>query len=292
MKLLLALPTACWVVLLMSLTSGCVTSSGSGGGASSGGSVRGGVNPVIARLDGKEIRTDELLKSPILRQALRQWAAIEHIKYKAAAAGVKVDKAKVQEQLDTQRAQVEGGGMSWDDMLAAQGMSNDEVYQMFEFQNLMSEYAKFTAGSLSDDEVESEWERQSDYWRQMYVQMNHLPDSRTASLTFDEVKDWLRDQLVEQKAMAVQQTIFDDAINSVKLELPALGDAATQAEWAKRIIMPKESKPADELPAPDNDDNVLDLLSAPEDETANESNSAEVEDQVTPEDGTQAGSTS
>lgn len=236
------------IALLAAAFSGCVTSpGGSSGGGGGGGSRGGGSNPVVLIIDGREARADEVFKSPIFRTTLRQWAAIEHIKGRAAAEGVKVDPAEVQKKLEEQKSQMAQSGMEWDEMLRMQGMTEDEVLMMMEFQMMSEAYGKKMAGAITDEAVQKEWDDREGYWRDTYAAQNFLPESKKSELTFNEVKDWMKEQMVTQKAMTAQQTMFDDALKALELEIPSLGNAEEQKFWTNLIIKSAVADDEDEV---------------------------------------------
>lgn len=230
-------------VVLVSLvvTAGCVTSSGGGGVGVLGGG--GSANPTIVKLDGREIKADELLRSPVFRQTLRQWAMIEHIKQEAAAANITADQVKVKEQLEKQKSEMAAYGQDFNKLLEEQGMTEADVIEMMSFSDLSEQLAKKKAGEVSDQDLNKLWEERQETYKANYASENFLTDAQKKELKLADIKDWVKDQVVQERAMAQQQIMFETARKSLKLELPPLGNADAQKPVIELIIGKIEEEP-------------------------------------------------
>lgn len=240
----------CLAVAALFAVNGCVTSSGGGGGAGILGGG-GGSNPVVARIDGRDIKASEMLSSPIFRQSLRQWAAVEHLKREAAEANIVVNKDEIDKKLLEQKTQMAQFGQKWEDVLKSQGMTEDEVRSMMEFSELSKKLAEKKAGALTEADIKEEWQTNEQMWRERYGQEKMLSDADKKALTFEAAKDFVKEKLTEQKAMEVQQGMFTDALKAVKVQFPPLG--SEEGKYLDLIIksaLPDE-EPAEEEPSAD-----------------------------------------
>src|SRR5260221_4442835 len=102
------------------VAAGCVVGSGGPGSTVL---FKAPPNPVAVKIDGRDVKLDELLKSPITRDSLNQFILFEHIRKQAVTEGVKVDPAEIDKKVEEQKQQVAGFGQPWDKFLFVHGVT-------------------------------------------------------------------------------------------------------------------------------------------------------------------------
>jgi hypothetical protein len=223
-------------LLFVTAATGCVVSGGSGGSGSAGGG--GGADPVAMKVDGRDIKLDELLTSAVIRDQLRSLIIMEHVKKEAAAAGATVDQAELDKRIEEQKKQAVTYGQKWEDFLFSHGITEKEFRDQLEFSMLLEAYAEKKA-AISDDELKADYEKDKEHLNKLYSDQAFLTPEQAKEVTFDKIKEWLRKRETDEKKMTEMQNIYFDSLRDVQVEFPVLGDKAKQDEWVKLIVRSK-----------------------------------------------------
>jgi hypothetical protein len=229
--------------MLLMLGAGCVTN---GTNPITGG---GGSNPTVLAINGRQIKADELIKSPAFKQAFQQFAYGEVIRQRAAKEGLKPDAAEIDKTMSEQKDRIIKMGMKWEDMLKQQGMTEAEVRQMMEMQDLHKQLMKKLAGNVTEDEVKDAWEKRKAEFLPNYAAQKSLTEAQKKEaeqkgLAMPELKDFVKEQLAQENEQKSGQQMIMKMLREMKVELPALGDPKTEEEYANLIF--KANLPPDE----------------------------------------------
>jgi hypothetical protein len=236
--------SACSLLLLFASAS-CVVSPNSGQGGTT--TANAANNPVVMNVNGRDVHADELLESGVMRDNLRDFIAVAHIRKQAAEDGVKISAEDLQKKITEQKEQVATMGQQWDNFLFTHGMTEETLHDQMEFSMILEAMATKKV-TLSDDELKKIYDASTESIREQYKTSNYLTDEQAKTITFDKVKEWLRKEQIEQRKMGKMQDLYYDALRNVKVKFPSV-DAKTEEELIGLII--KSKLPDDkQIPVP------------------------------------------
>jgi hypothetical protein len=211
---------------------GCVTPSGGTGGTVFKG---GGGRQVMMSVNGRKIYADEFLKSPMARQALRQFASVCTLKEEAAKAGIKIDPAKIKQKIDDQKAQMVKGGQDWQTFLDEQGITEKDIEDSYTIQMTFEELVNSMI-QVTDAQVKSEWDKNKDQIITQYLTDNKLPDTDKPKVTFEQCKKIATDMAKREFGSGKQSDAVDELTQKTVLTLDAIQDPTERKLYEDLVI--------------------------------------------------------
>jgi hypothetical protein len=193
------------------------TTAGAGSGSN-------GADTVVMKVNDRPITAQELVSSPYMRSALREYIFYEAIKNEAKKYNAKVDEADFNKQIEDQKKNVElQMGMKWADFLKQNGMSEKEFIDRNRDQQLFKALGEARI-KVTPEEAKKVWTDDKQQLIDQYAQQNHLPDSDKAKVTYEQVQKLAEDRVRQQKSMMMQGEVVGDAILAANLKVVAVKD--------------------------------------------------------------------
>lgn len=227
--LLLAAAVLVCVVLY---AAGCVTPSGGAGGVKSIGS---GGRQAIMTVNGRKVYADELLKSLVVRNALRQFASVCTLKEEASKKGVKIDPAKLKQRIEDQKAQMVKMGQDWQGWLDEQGITEKDVEDQISM-GMLFEALVNSMVEVTDAQIKATWDKNKDQIITQYLTENKLPDTEKPKVTFEQCKQIATDMAKRENGGNKQADAIDELTQKTQLTLDAIQDPAERKLYEDLVI--------------------------------------------------------
>ncbi len=162
----------------------------------------------IATLNGKAITLKDVQKSPNFKNIVDELIMKQVIEDEAAKQGIKITDAKLAEEFDKMRKGF-GSEEEWKNVLDAQGMTEKDVKDQVRSRLIFFELLK-SSEKVTDEEAKAEFDANPDYYRNMYAQEKNLTVDEAANLKFEDMKEYLVDQMKLNHAYPKAQTMIED----------------------------------------------------------------------------------
>jgi hypothetical protein len=181
-------------------------------------------------VNGQAVTFAEVVKHPMMRQALNQLVTVREMYAKASEAGVKVSEEELDERIKEQQENIVNEETSWEDFLKQQSMTEDDIRQMIKTQMLFEEYMR-SKMDLSEEKLRSHYAANEERINNAYIAENFLPESEKEGLGFEDVRETVENDMFQREAFQMQQEMMDEITLDSSLELDALlGDEASLYE--------------------------------------------------------------
>jgi hypothetical protein len=210
---------------------GCVTPSGSSGG----GSVFSGARQPVMEINGRKVYADELLKSVLVRNAIRQYANICTLKEEVAKKGIKLDPEKVKARIEEQKKQMIQMGQDWNQFLADQNVTEKDVEDQVTMYMMFEELVNSTV-QVTDAQLKAVWERDKEQIITEYLTKNKLPDTEKAKITYEQCKDIVTDITKRENSGQRQQDITTELTQATNISLVSISDPTERKLYEDLII--------------------------------------------------------
>jgi hypothetical protein len=109
---------------------------------------------------------------------------------------------------------------------------------------------------VTDEERDQFWSERGEEVKYSYARENHLTDAEATELTREEVQDTLDEMIRRDKQSQVRQTMMEQLVNGIDLEILVIGDQ-TEAQLYEDLLInsaktdleePAVEEPAGEVP--------------------------------------------
>lgn len=214
---------------------GCVTPS-SGTGQTGGTKIFGGGSrqPVLS-VNGRKVYADELLKSLVMRNALRQFASVCTLKEEATKKGIKLDPAKVKARIEEQKSQMVKMGQDWQTWLDEQGVTEKDVEDQISM-GMLFEALVNSMVEVTDAQVKATWDKNKDQIITQYLTENKLPDTEKPKVTFEMCKQIATDMAKRENGSGKQGDAVDELTAKTMLTLDGIQDPAERKLYEDLVI--------------------------------------------------------
>jgi hypothetical protein len=220
------------LVCVVLYAAGCVSPSGGTGGAKLlGNSGR----QAIMTVNGRKVYADELLKSMVTRNALRQFASICTLKEQAAKKGIKIDPAKLKARIEEQKAQMVSMGQDWQTALSEQGITEKDVEDQIGM-GMLFEALVNSMVEVTDEQIKATWEKNKDQIITQYLTENKLPDTEKPKVTFEQCKQIATDMCKSENGNGKQADALDTLTQETMLTLDAIQDPTERKLYEDLVI--------------------------------------------------------
>lgn len=206
--------------------------SGSGGGIKA---LGGGGREVIMTVNDRKVYADELLKSMVVRNALRQFASICTLKDECTKLGIKVDPEELKERVEEQKAQMRGMGQDWNEWLTQQGVSEKDVEEQLSMYMLFEQYVNSLV-EVTPEQIQATWDKNKDTIITEYLKKNKLPDTEKPKVTFEMCKDLVVEQCKRENSAGKQMEVTDKLTLLTNLTLNGIKDPAERKAYEDLVI--------------------------------------------------------
>lgn len=231
-----------WIPLLgiaiaFALFAGCVVSNGTESSQSAGGTAvarPAGDQPVML-INGEKIYAADVLSSPMARGFLRQYIFFRAVNEEAAASGVTVDPAKLEEQIEAVQRSVIDNGEDWDEYLAAQAITEEEFRENVAG-SLLFEAIVADRVDLSEEKLREVWDEEQTQIKDEYMRTNHYPDSMRSSITFGDCRETLRQKVLRRDGFPIMDELNKQMLRDSTIELLCF-DSDQDAEKYEYLIL-------------------------------------------------------
>jgi hypothetical protein len=231
------------VLLVLGLLAGCVAPEGgsNGGGGTSAAAHKGKTGGVI-KVCGKDVTMGELVANPMFRQTLRQYITIQQLFAEADKLGVTVSDEAINTEFEKQKENMtSASGQTWEQVLEMQGMTEDDLRQMIRTKKLF-EAVLDSKLDMSDAALKKYWDENKDQVITMHIQMNYLPESERATLTYDKCLDTIKDGIRQRDGFKFQQEVMDSLTLNASLDLSKVLDGEKAKEVEKQILGDEQAR--------------------------------------------------
>lgn len=217
----------------------CVAPSGGSGG----GILGGGRQPVML-INDRKVYADELIKSMLVRNAIRQFASICTLKEEAAKRGIKLDPQKVKDRIEEQKNQMTQMGQDWKTFLEEQNVTEKDVEEQISMYMLFEELVNSTV-EVTDAQLKAVWERDKEQIITEYLTKNKLPDTEKSKITYEQCKDIVTEITKRENSGSRQQDLTTELTTKTKIDLVAISDP-TERKLYEDLIINNTKKKAEE----------------------------------------------
>ncbi len=225
--------SAAAIVSVALYAASCVAPSGSGGGGAT--AFGGGKREVVMTVNGTKIYADELLKSMVVRNAIRQFASIATLKNECSKLGLKVDPEQLKERVEEQKSQMRSMGQDWNEWMAQQGVSEKDVEDQLSMYMLFEQYVNSLV-EVTPEQVQATWDKNKDSIITEYLKKNKLPDTEKPKVTFEQCKDLVTEQCKRDNSAGKQVEVTDKLTMLTELTLDAIKDPTERKLYEDLVI--------------------------------------------------------
>jgi len=225
---------------------------------------------VLARVNGQPISLKDVIKHPQFRSLVREIVTRTLIRQKAAQMGITVDEAEVKKKLEEMKAQI-GPGPSWERYMQLSGITEEQLLEEFRIRSIWEEYLKRNV-NITDEEIKARFDSNPRFYKRMYGTEKSLTDEESDKLSYEDIKDWLKDYIIQTEASAKGQDILDRLLATADIDYLFLppeerkrlaqeqmeARKAIEKEDAEKAMKAKqgESKAKEEKPAEKKDESA------------------------------------
>ena len=162
---------------------------------------------ILARVNGQPISLKDVIKHPQFRSLVREIVTRTLVRQKAAQMGVTVDEAEVKKKLEEMKAQI-GPGPSWERYMQLSGITEEQLLEEFRIRTIWEEFLKKNV-NITEEEIKARFDSNPRFYKRMYGTEKSLTDEESDKLTYEDIKDWLKDYIIQTEAQARGQDILD-----------------------------------------------------------------------------------
>ena len=223
--------------LALVLAAGCVVSSGTNTAATSGTSAAlpaKGAGPVMS-INGEEVYAADLVSSPMIRGFLRQYVFYLAVEQEAAAQGVTVDPALVDERIETVKQSVYDNGEEWDLYLAEQALTDDEFRDNVHSSLLFDALVEARI-DLSDAKLREVFDEERTEVVNEYMRNHHYPDSMRSSVTFEDCRDTVKEKVKRRDGFPVMDELNKRLLRDATFEVLCMESEEDAAKYEYLIL--------------------------------------------------------
>jgi hypothetical protein len=224
------------VLLLVVLAAGCVTSApqGTAGGSSSS-------NPEVMKLNGRSVYADELIKTPFIRMAIRQYLTYDTLLGEISRRNLNVSEAEIDEMLRDRVDYMEEGGMLYEEFLQEQSLTDaefrDSIKATLMFERLLDDVIVVT-----EEEMRKVWDEQQNQVLEDHIRDNSLPVSMRSTLTYEDCKETIRSGIHEEKKWDAQRDAANLLVNSTEMKITCIKDPKEAERYEDLILYSHKDK--------------------------------------------------
>jgi len=206
-------------------------------------SAGGGQDPAIFKVNGRDIKASELIKSPMIRQSIKQYLITDALTREAGKAGVYADEKAIDDQIQSIEQDAIKQGMTIDDyLIERQNITVDEVRQTIRVQQLFEKLVEAKA-VVTDKERDDYWDQHADEVKYAYARDNHLTEAERTELTKDDVKDSLDEMIRTEKLNSTRSELFQQLIDGINLKILVISDKDEEKLYEDLMINNSKTKP-------------------------------------------------
>jgi hypothetical protein len=170
----------------------------------------------VAKVNNKVITLKQVEDHPQFKGIVDEFILKQLITDTAAAKGIKITDEKVTQEYEKMRKDF-GGDKQWADFLAGQGMSESDVKDQIKARLVFFELLK-AGENVTDADAKAEFDANPDYYRGMYAKEKNLTVDESANLKFEDMKDYLIDQMKLNRAYPKAQKMMQDLKDKASVE--------------------------------------------------------------------------
>jgi hypothetical protein len=223
-----------WIILIgiMLLSGGCVVPGNTG--SKQGNAASSKVKPVMKVCE-RDITAADLLRSPAIRQGMRDLIQSIALEQEAARQGAQVDPADLAAQRERTMYTVISSNRTWDEFLSSQNKTDEEWEDKARLGLLIVRLAELRAGITEDDYLER-WETDRDGVVAQYIRQYHAAESERDKITYEDCRMILKDLVFKEKAILHHEDIKAELLNNATLDLAAIFSADEAAKYEDLIL--------------------------------------------------------
>jgi len=195
----------------------------------------GGESTAVFKVNGREITAEELVTSPVMRQAIKQFLITDALMREAAKEGVTADEDAINDQIDRIEQDALTQGMTIDEYLKQQFVTVAEVKESIRMQQVFDKLVE-ARSEVTDAERDAFWEERGEEVKYSYARENHLTDAEAGELTREQVQGTLDEMILRDKQSEVRQTMMEQLINDINLEIMVINDQAEAERYEDLLI--------------------------------------------------------
>jgi parvulin-like peptidyl-prolyl isomerase len=162
----------------------------------------------VAKVGSHVITLKQVENHPMFKNLVDEFILKQVIEDTAASKGIKIADEKVNQEFEKTRKDF-GGEEQFKDMLAQQGMTEVDVKDQIKSRLLLFELLK-SGETVTDTDAKAEFDANPDYYRRMYATEKNLTVDEAQNLKFEDMKDYLIDQMRLNRAYPKAQKMIDD----------------------------------------------------------------------------------
>lgn len=206
-------------------------------------SSAGSDNPAVFNVNGRDIYAADLIKSPMVRQAIKQYLITDALMRAAGKAGLYADEKDIDDQIQNIEQDALRQNMTIDDyLMKKQGITVDEVRESIKSQQLFEKLVDSQA-KVTDKELDDYWNEHADEVKYSYARDNHLTEAERAKLTRDDVKDSLENMVRQDKLGQTRKDTYQSLIDGINLKILVMPDKAEEKMYEDLMINNSKTQP-------------------------------------------------
>lgn len=207
--------------MLPLLVAGCVFSSGSNqaGASSTAGdaAVARGSQPIMI-VDGENIFPADLMAFPAFRNPLRAYIYRISLAQAIKQAGVTVSDDKLNERVEAEKDVAAQRQQSWEDYLADMNYTEEEFIAEKKDELLLDALIAQDIDT-SDEALKQFYDANKEDTLKRYFKKYYMPEAERDKVTFDDVKDFVRDLKLQKETFPVRNEKIREIINNATLKI-------------------------------------------------------------------------
>ncbi len=186
-------------------------------------------------VSGEQHSTTDVLTSPLMRNALREYCYSMTMLKKAREANIEVSDEDVNERLEETKVVIDQRNTTWEHYLESQFLTEEEYWLNTKYSIMFERLVESKVEITEEDKLDL-WDAQQTSIIDQYLSDNHLPESERSSVEFELVED-----ICTERAMNVlkQQSLVDvrrEIIEESSLELSLVSDEAARKQFEDLIL--------------------------------------------------------
>ncbi|MCB1220883.1 MAG: hypothetical protein H7A35_12110 [Planctomycetales bacterium] len=210
----------CGLIIMAAAIYSCTENSGGGKGQVSN-AAGGSVNLIVS---GETHPAGDVLTSPLMRTALREYCYSMTMLKKAREAKIEVTDDEVNAKIEETKKVVDQRNTTWEHYLESQYVTEEEYWLNAKY-SIMFERLVDSRVVVSEDDKLELWDTQQASIIDQYLAENHLPESERSSVEYEKVESICEDRARNVRKQAALVDVRKEIVEQTTIEFPFIDDA-------------------------------------------------------------------
>jgi len=223
------------ITAMLPLILGACVLSSSGQSAGTSSKVASGSKPIMI-VDGENVYAADLLAFPAIRNPLRAYIYRVSLTQEARRLGVTVSEDKLNERIENEKKSVaDNRQQTWQEYLDDMNYTDEEYIAEKRDELLLDELIALDI-DISDEALRSYFDANKDDTLRRYFKDFYMPESERDKVTFEDVKDYVRDLKLQKETFPVRTEKIRELINSATLEMQCFDSRELNEHYEDLIL--------------------------------------------------------